>query len=89
MMLIDSILSLQRPYIGHNVQDISLRDTFNRRHVAEFPMMRTNAVLCCNHKGHIPMVIWFVDFVDQWGRYTFLTLCIHTVTGRTDSIICA
>ncbi len=81
--LLNSIGPLQSPHIGDDVAHFLLCDTFDRRHVAERPVVRAGAVLCGHEEGLVAVVVGLVDWVDQRWSDTILPSGISAVTGGT------
>ena len=47
---------LQRPDIADGLFNSSVGDVLNRRHIAEFPVMRASAVACGEPEGLVAMM---------------------------------
>jgi len=80
--LLDTSLALEPPDILHDLIDIIRRNTFDFRHVAEFPMMRLDAVGGGPLKCRIAMMIRLVDFMHQ-GRAVVGSRRLLPVTSGT------
>ncbi len=78
---IDPVGPLQRADIGNNFLNLVCRYAFDRRHVAEAPMMRTNTILSGSLKRSVTMMVGFVDNVNQRRRHAVLTRGILAMAG--------
>jgi hypothetical protein len=63
ILLLNARLALQPPDILHDLIDILRGDAVDLRHVAEFPMVRLDAVGCRQLEGLIPMMVRLVDLM--------------------------
>jgi hypothetical protein len=61
--LLDACLALQPPHILYDLIDIRWGDGIDLRHVAEFPMVRLDAVGCSPFEGFIPVMVRLVDLM--------------------------
>jgi hypothetical protein len=61
--LLDACLALQPPDILHDLVDVVRFHGVDLRHVAEFPMVRPDAVGRSILEGLIPMMVRLVDFM--------------------------
>jgi hypothetical protein len=60
ILLLNTRLALLPPHILHNLIDICRSDGVDLRHVAEFPMVRLDAVGGRPFEGFIPVMVRFV-----------------------------
>jgi hypothetical protein len=63
ILLLNARLALQPPHILHDLIDILRSDAVDLRHVAEFPMVRLDAVGCRQLEGLIPVMVRLVDLM--------------------------
>ena len=63
ILLLNARLALQPPDILHDLIDTLWGDAVDLRHVAELPMVRPDAVGCCQLEGRIPVMVRLVDLM--------------------------
>ena len=54
--------------LAHEADDpgqLRVRESRNRGHVSEWPVMGTHPVACCQDESHVAVVARFVDLVDE------------------------
>ena len=61
--LLNACLALQPAHILHDLIDIPGGHTFDLRHIAEFPMVRLDAVGCSPLEGRISMMVRLVNLM--------------------------
>ena len=80
-------LALQPPDILHDLIDIPRGNAFDLRHVAEFPMVRFNAVGRSQLEGLIPVMVRLVDLIYE-RRSVVGSHRLFAMTGRTVRVEC-
>ena len=85
--LLNARLALEPPDVLHNLIDILRGDAFDLRHVAEFPMVRLDAVGRSPVEGRIPVMIRLIDLMYQ-RRSVVGAHGLLPMTGRTVDIEC-
>ena len=63
LMLLNADLALLPPHILHDLINICRSDGVDLRHVAEFPVVRLDAVGGCPFEGLIPVMVWLIDLM--------------------------
>ena len=63
LMLLNAGLALLPPHILHDLINICRSDGVNLRHVAEFPVVRLDAVGGRPFEGLIPVMVWLIDLM--------------------------
>jgi hypothetical protein len=63
LMLLNADLALLPPHILHDLINICWSDGVNLRHVAEFPVVRLDAVGGRPFEGLIPVMVWLIDLM--------------------------
>lgn len=63
--LTDAMGALKIADIGHDIPHISLRDAWNRRHVAKRPVVADNTLAYRAKERRIRMVARFIELVDK------------------------
>lgn len=85
----DPVGTLQSADVGDDIQNIALRHALDCRHVAEFPVMRPDAVLRRQDKSHVAVVAGLIDLMHQRGCNAVLPLRVDAMAGCADCIISA
>ena len=81
LLEMNTVGCLQLADIGDDPVHILAGDLGLRRHVSERPMVLGHTVLHGNIKGHIGVVAWIIDIMDQWralispGSVRAMTCC--------------
>ena len=76
----DSGLPLEPADITSDLLDIPGGHAFDLRHVAEFPMMSSDAELRRAQKRRVAVMIGLVDLMDEW-RTLLSAGCLRAMTG--------
>ena len=78
---VDAARALLFPYVHDDLLQLLVRYVHPRRHVAEGPVMRWNAVPHRTADGIVAVVSWHVERVDEWGA-ALRSQCAGAVADR-------
>jgi hypothetical protein len=82
VLLLNAGLALLPPHILHDLINIRRSNSIDLRHVAEFPVVRLDAIGCRPFEGLIPVMVRFVDLMHQWWSMVGSRRLL-SVAGRT------